>query len=430
MKDLSCSRNPLIRVLSLHDFRLLFAATSLSRLGDQFALIATPWLVLQLTGDPVVLGTVLALTGLPRVAFMLIGGAVSDWLSPRRIMLIADIVRLVLTALMSLAVLSGTIEIWMVYIFGFCFGVLAGFAVPAENSIVPRLVGTKDLQAGNSLVMGAGQVAGFVGPTLAGIIIGSSSLPLNGVAFAYGIDAVTFAISAICLLLIRGARPADSGEKTAAEGIVVAIRAAFDFVWNDRTLRLMFVMLAALNFLIIGPLLVGIPLLAKTRLAEGAFAYGILMSAFAGGSLLGCILAGALPRPNAARIKMLIIALEIGFGLATAALGLVTSTAVDFGMLLLLGLGDGYLSILLFTWMQSRTPGPMLGRVMSFLMVANSGLVPVSQAIAGALGQWDLTVMLMAAGSLTVLMTLFVWTRPELTDFSNSLANMASAPAE
>ena len=88
--------------MSLRDFRLLFAGASISLLGDQFALIATPWLVLKLTKDPLALGTVLALEGIPRAVLMLFGGAISDHLSPRLVMLIANIIRLFLTAIMAL----------------------------------------------------------------------------------------------------------------------------------------------------------------------------------------------------------------------------------------------------------------------------------------------------------------------------------------
>ena len=92
-------------VLSIRDFRLLFAGVSASLLGDQFALIATPWLVLQLTGDPLALGIVLALEGVPRALFMLFGGAITDRYSPRIILLASDIVRFVLATLMAVVVL-------------------------------------------------------------------------------------------------------------------------------------------------------------------------------------------------------------------------------------------------------------------------------------------------------------------------------------
>lgn len=81
------------RVMTLRDFRLLLVGTSTSLLGDQFALIAIPWLALQLTNDPLVLGIVLALEGLPRAAFMLAGGAVTDRFAPRRVMIVADVTR-------------------------------------------------------------------------------------------------------------------------------------------------------------------------------------------------------------------------------------------------------------------------------------------------------------------------------------------------
>lgn len=421
--------NPMLRVIAIGDFRLLFAGTSLSLLGDQFALIATPWLVLQLTGDPVMLGIVLALEGLPRAAFMLIGGAISDRLSPRRLMLIADLIRLVLTALMAMAVFAGAIEIWMVLLFALGFGVVAGFSVPAENSIVPLLVHKNDLQAGNALMMGVGQIAGFVGPSLAGIIIGMTAQSLAGVGMAYGIDALSFAVSALCLFFIKGARPL-AGQDEAGEGVFAAIHAAFDFVRNDSALRLMFMMLAAINFLLIGPLLIGIPLLAKTRLPEGAMAFGLLMSGFSVGNLIGFIAAGALPRPGSAGIKIILIAVMAGFGAVVIALGFISVTAVDFGLLVLLGIGNGYIAILMFTWMQTRTPAQMLGRVMSFLMFANSGLVPLSQALSGALGKWDLTGMFVIAGTLAILVTIWAALRPELTAFSDSLSGSNTAEAK
>src|SRR5262245_10485777 len=143
-------QNPMSKVFSIPDFRLLWIGSTTSILGDQFAFIATPWLVLQLTNDPLVLGTVLALEGIPRAIFILIGGAITDRFSPRTIMLTADIIRMILTALMALVIFIGIVKLWMLYAFGLAFGLVAGFAIPASNSMVPMLVPEDDLQAGNS----------------------------------------------------------------------------------------------------------------------------------------------------------------------------------------------------------------------------------------------------------------------------------------
>ncbi len=423
----SHQQNPIRRVMALRDFRLLFAGSGLSLLGDQFALIATPWLVLQLTDDPMKLGLVLALEGLPRAAFLLIGGVIADRLTPRLTMLLADLVRLLLVALMALVVISGTVQLWMLYVFGFSFGIVAGCAIPAENSVVPTLLAKDDLQAGNSVIMGITQLAGFVGPSLAGVVIGTYAESIQGVGFAYGIDAATFAISALCLLMIRGRA---QHHAVAREGIVSAIKSALAFVWQDKTLRLVFSLLAAINFLIIGPLLIGLPIIANGRSSQGAVAYGVLMSAFAGGNLAGFIAAGALPRPRAVLIRGLIVALFAGFGLVVASIGSIPLLSLDVVLLALLGFGNGYLAILMLTWLQSRTPEQMLGRVMSFMVFASSGLVPLSQMIAGTLGKWNLDLVMLGAGALSLVFTIWAATRSQLITFSTQLAALTASAKE
>src|SRR5215468_5554311 len=85
--------------LSVRNFRLLWIGEGISLLGDQFYLIALPWLVLQLTGSALALGTVLALASIPRALFMLIGGAFVDRYSPRSVMFASNFARLVAVAL-------------------------------------------------------------------------------------------------------------------------------------------------------------------------------------------------------------------------------------------------------------------------------------------------------------------------------------------
>jgi MFS family permease len=416
-------KNSVLTVLSIPDFRLLFAGVSTSLLGDQFTLIATPWLVLQLSGDPLALGLVLALQGIPRALFMLLGGAITDRFSPRIIMLASDMVRLVLAALMAMVVFTGTVQMWMLYAFSLGFGLVAGFAVPAGNSIVPMLVKEKDLQAGNSIVMGVGQLVGFVGPVVAGILIGKFSESLFGIGLAFGIDSVTFAISAVTLWLMRsGGKLPSSTDASNKESIWAAMVAGLKHVWDDKALRLIFLVIAAVNFLFVGPILVGVPVLADQRLAEGAVAFGLLMSGFAGGNLGGFLLAGTLPPPTGRTIRLFLIALLAAFGTVMGIVGFINLTWVDFGLMLLLGLGNGYVTLILFTWIQTRTPKTMLGRIMSLLTLSSAGLVPVSQAISGAVGAWNLTLLFVSAGGLIVLVTSWTAFQPALLTFSESLS--------
>jgi len=86
-----------MRVLRNRNFRLLWIGEGISLLGDQFYLIALPWLVLSLTGDALVVGTVLATAGIPRALFMLVGGALTDRFTPRKLMINSNLARMMLT---------------------------------------------------------------------------------------------------------------------------------------------------------------------------------------------------------------------------------------------------------------------------------------------------------------------------------------------
>jgi MFS family permease len=98
-------------ILKHRDYRLLWAGQSISQLGDQFHLIALPWLVLTITRDPVQLGIVLALAGVPRALLMLLGGAFADRHSPRTIMLVSDSLRFGIVAGLAAAVLTGQVRL-------------------------------------------------------------------------------------------------------------------------------------------------------------------------------------------------------------------------------------------------------------------------------------------------------------------------------
>src|ERR1043165_833577 len=106
---------PFGEVLGNRNFRLLWIGESVSMLGDHFCMIALPWLVLQLTGDSLAMGTVLALSAIPRAFFMLVGGALTDRFSPRTLMLASNAVRFTLVSVLTVLVFSSQVDMWMLY---------------------------------------------------------------------------------------------------------------------------------------------------------------------------------------------------------------------------------------------------------------------------------------------------------------------------
>jgi MFS family permease len=266
--------------------------------------------------------------------------------------------------------------------------------------------------------MGSQQLVGFVGPALAGIIIGANSQSTLGIVVAFVVDALTFGISAFALGLMRNG----NGQAVQPnENILSSLWESVIYLWNHGTLRYMFTIMAAVNFLFTGPLLVGIPVLAEQRLAEGATAFGLLMTAYAGGNLAGMVFAGILPKPTGERFRILMIALLIGFGIVLACFGWITNTWINFALILTLGLGNGYFGLVLFTWIQQRTPREMLGRVMSMVMLASMGLVPLSQIVSGVISRSDLTLLFVSSGGLILLTTLWAAFQPALKLLSNEM---------
>jgi MFS family permease len=409
-------------VMASRNFRLLWIGQGTSLLGDQFYLIAMPWLVLQRTGDPLALGAVLALAGLPRAIFMLLGGAMTDRFSPRLVMLVSDLVRLALMAGLTTLVLAQLTEIWMLCVFSLVFGIAAGFFLPASNAILPRLVGKDNLQAGNAIFQGTGQLTQFVGPVLAGGLIawaahnlhsvsGSSvSQGVEGVALAFALDAFTFLVSVITLwqMDVRVSRQAAT-----PENVLESIESGLRQFWQDSFIRFVLVMMACGSLLFAGSLMVGVPVLASTRLPGGASAFGILMSAYAAGSLLGIIAAGALPKPGASRLKGLLIGLNVVCGLGWIAMMGTASTGLASVAMLCVGLGMGYMGITFFTALQRRVPRHLLGRLMSLVLLFNVGLAPVSQALAGLAVKWSLTGLFGLTGGLFLLLIIWAGFKPE-----------------
>ena len=418
---INASANPIFRVLAVRDFRLLWLGGSISMLGSQFSLVALPWLVLQLTGDPLALGIVLALGGIPRAGFILLGGAIADRFSPRTILVLCDWINFVLSALLALLVFTGLMQVWMLYVFSLITGLLAGFVMPAASSVLPVLVPENDLQAANSISMGTQQLTAFAGPALAGLIIGAYSKSVEGVAVAFTVDAITFAVCAVMLGLMHGGGRVRAANQ-ASEDILRSIRAGVTYLWGQTGLRFLFMAMAMINFFFTGPLLVGIPVLADQRLPEGAAAFGLLMSAYAGGNLAGFVVGGLLPKPSGRFLGALLVGSLFSFGLVLVCFGWITNTWIDLALILLVGIGNGYLGLVIFTWIQQRTPREMLGRVMSMVMFAGLGLVPLSQILAGAVSSWDLTGLFVLSGSVIVLAALWSVFQPALKSLAIEMA--------
>jgi len=413
------SRFALIQPLRERDFRLVFSGESISLLGDQFHFVALAWLTLQLTGSGVALGTVLMTVAIPRALFMLLGGAMSDRISPRSLMLVSNALRTVVVAIIAALVLTGHAQLWQLYVLALIFGTVDAFFHPALNTIVPMLVSERLLSPANALVQIMMQLSGLIGPAIAGVVVATLN---TGPAFAF--DAASFAVATVTIWLVRGGRraaptaTADGTAQRPSEGVLANIGAGVAYAWRDPAIRSLVLLVAAFNFAFNGPLLVGLPYLADTRFQGGAAAFGIIISAYGAGALGGAILAGSLRHVPRLGLVTLLTASAMGVGLAL--LGNVPTVLLAVVAMAAIGLGAGFINVRIVAWLQARTPEAMRGRVMSLVLLGAVGLSPISFAISGVIIDFGaVSLMFAVAGAIVVaaaLGGLFAGVPSQMTD--------------
>lgn len=413
MSDANTQRAELMRN---SNFRWLLGGGAISMLGDQLTLIALPWLVLRLTGSTLALGLVIALMSVPRAIFILIGGALVDRHSPKRVLMISKFANALLLGLLTLLVLNNRPELhlafgkllsltivlnarltlYVIYGLALAIGLAQAFSIPAGSAILPQAIPPRHLHGANGMLMGLRQLAMLAGPLIAAGLIavaGDSAGTLSdarGLALAFGIDCLSFLLSAWTLSKVTGLQAGAPGPDRAS--VLRSVAEGLAMVWHDMALRTCFLYWGTVSLFIGGAMQVALPVLASERL-HGAAALGVLMAAHGAGSLLGMLgatIGGArqflFRYASFGSIVLLVDALA---GLILMPLGAVSATWQGATLLATVGLLSGFMQITVFTWIQQRVPVQMMGRTMSIFMFIFMGLAPLSAAVTG----WLLTLL-------------------------------------
>jgi MFS family permease len=374
-------------VSSNRNLSWLVSGQILSALGDQFYLIALPWLGLQLTGKGLVAGTLLAIAGTPRATFMLFGGAATDRYSAKSLLIASNGIQAILMTVLGLAVLQPFAPLWFLYSMAFATGAIDAFGLPALNTILPRLVKEDELETGNIALQGANMLSGVLGPALAGWLIAVSSRAgdsILGVGLAILFNALTYLLGISLFWRIQSKEPLQSVTEH-ENPLLRSIPEIVIFIRLDRLLRHMVPLLLLLGLFLTGTIRVGFPLFADAFFARGAQAFGYMTSAFGAGVLLGMIGVRLLPSPpkqtSGLLISLLLGLVPIGLILLAFVPPLLLSLTTILGM----GLSVGYVMIYLLSWLQRRTPSHLLGRMMAVVFFSTIGMAPLSQVLMGYL---------------------------------------------
>jgi hypothetical protein len=374
--------------LGVRSFRLLAGGQFTSTIGDYCYAVALPWLVLSNRGGPILLGTVLACYGVPRMVLIPVGGVLADKVGPRTVMLAADAARCVLVAVLAVLATRHTASLAALGPLAACIGAGEGLFIPASFAIMPSLLGGGQLAAGNAISTAAVQAGSLLGPALGGALVAAT----HASTWAFGIDAASFAVSALTLALIPGKAAAGTMSAAADEAAREAQgsgagagnrgdQGVLALLKRSRVLQVLLVVVIAANLAGGGEGEVALPSLAHARF--GPAGYGALLACFAVGGVIGTLSAartGGLRRP-AFFASMVFLVSSVSIAL-TPYLG---GEAGAAAMLFVTGATSGLGNVTVLTVMQKWAPPALLGRVMSALMLCAFGSFPLSVAVSGVL---------------------------------------------
>jgi MFS family permease len=367
-------------VLRERDFRLLFAGRCVSLLGDGAFLVAMAWEAYTLSNAPTALSLLGIAMTVPLIALLLFGGVVSDRHGRRQVMLVADIVRAVLLALLGALAADGALRLWQMMVIVAIYGGAQAFFDPASDAILPQLVPESRLGEANALEQVFRPLAlRLLGPAVGGVLVG-----VLGPGAAFLADAATFVLSAVALWSMSS-RASASPLRTDVTLVRATAQAREGWAYVRRHVWLWgtFASAGIAYLLFMGPAEVLVPFMVKHELHGSGLQLGLVLGA--GG--LGSVAAGlAMMRSGLPARSMTFIYVVwtlgtlavAGYGLASAIWELMLAS-VAFNLLETAG------TIVWATMKQRHVPGEMLGRVSSLDWLISIGLLPVSFALTAPL---------------------------------------------
>jgi len=395
--------------LRQRNFRLYWSGQLISLMGTSMQRIGQAWLVLELTHSPWQLGLVGALQGLPILLFSLFGGIVADRWPKRSILFVTQIAALIQALLLWILLITGTVQLWYLYILALLLGLTNSLGRPASRSFLVEMVGREDLPNAVALNSSVAMLASIVGPGLGGVIIAAS-----GVTTLFLLNALSFLPVILALALINShdlhaqalLRPG-AGER---QKTWQSLREGISYVWQTPAVLLV-ILVAGLVLLFGSNFNVLLPLFATDILHVGATGFGFLSAASSIGALISTLWLAWSNRKLAIRGVLLGM---LAFGVLEVAFAF--SRIYFLSILLIAGVGfmEFAFAAPAMTILQTLTPDHLRGRVISVQVLLFDGSVPPGYLLMGWLsGLFGPSIALLIGALLCLLVvgTGWIWYR-------------------
>lgn len=415
-------------------FSRLWLGQLVSRFGDALDAVAFIWLVLELTGSTLLVGTLMVVNMLPSILLNPFTGVWVDRVRRRPLIIVSDAARAFTTGLVAVLYITGHLDVWHLYVVTALNSVFEALAVPARMAVIPQVVPPQDLVSANSLNSLSSSFA-----SLFGLLMAAPVFQFLGIAGAVGVDAATFLFAALTAAgatipeLPRAsdphagpqdapARPPSAAGPDRPEGnkaiplagAVVSffheLREGLKLVATQRVILYLIILAGLVNFAV-GPIEVLMPVHVRKVLGMDVEQLSQVYLAFSAGTLASGFLTMRVARGWPEAVLVLVGLGMMGTGYAGLYFG--RNFTVTLGLMLVMGLGQAPAQAGLQTAVQRRTPPEVMGRVAGLLNTFALAALPLSLAVTGAVAEVVATpVVFGALGLLVLVATGLILTRP------------------
>ncbi|HEY3673737.1 MAG TPA: MFS transporter [Acidimicrobiia bacterium] len=357
--------------MHVRNFRLFFTGQLISQGGTWMQTIALNWLVLHLShNNGFLVGLAIALQFLPTLLFGVWGGAIADRFDKRKVLLCTQVAMMVVATVLTLVDVSGVVQLWMLYVLVFVYGLALAVDNPTRQSFVSELVPAADLPNAIGLSSAIFQLARVLGPALAGVLILA-----GGTGICFALNAVSFSFVIVALLMMRPAelhrsKPLGREKGQLTEGL--------RYIWQTAELRwILLLMLVVGTFAINSPVV--LPLLAKVTFHSGPEVYSWMSIAMGAGAIFGALFAAN--RFDTHGRVLVTTGMAFGVGICVASL----APSLELFIALLVVVGAGQIAFLSVTnsSLQLLSDPTMRGRVMAVYTITLLGTTPIGGPLVG-----------------------------------------------
>ncbi len=368
----------IFRAFRNRNYRLFFSGQSVSQIGTWMQGTGVSWVVYTMTHSEFMLGLTIFATLFPRFLFSLLGGIVADWYSRYKILLITQIASMIQAVILAIITLSNHYAVWELLTLSAILGVINAFDSPARQPMVHEMVNDpEDLP--NALALNSSMVnfARIAGPALAGIV-----LQKFGAGICFLLNALSFIAVIISLLLMKlpmHDNPAPIKKKISSE-----LSEGFAYLKQTPEISMVIVMVSLISLFVL-PYDTLLPVFAKVIFKGDSATYGYIRSFSGLGALAGGFFLAAV-KPGIDN-KKLLMASTIILGVGIMVFSHISYFPVAMLFAAIFGFGGMAQTTICLTIVQVRTEARMRGRVMSYLLMAMTGMLPIGSLLTGAISQ-------------------------------------------